>query len=72
MKRTAIDIVGPLPVTKNGNKYCLVVSCYFTKWVQCIPLKDQTAETLAKAFVEHVVCRLGAFIFCTRIKGPAS
>lgn len=33
MERIALDIMGPLPVTKKGNKFVLVIQDYFTKWV---------------------------------------
>ena len=32
----AMDIVGPLPTSKSGNKYILVISDYFTKWAEGI------------------------------------
>jgi hypothetical protein len=31
MERVAIDIFGPLPLTKQGNKYILVIAGLFTK-----------------------------------------
>ena len=59
MERVATDILGPLPETENGNKYILVISCYFTKWVEAVAIPDQTAITVARALVEEVVCRFG-------------
>ena len=34
MERIAIDILGELPITTNGNKYILVIADYFTKWAE--------------------------------------
>ena len=31
MERIGVDICGPYPISKKGNKYLMVVSCYFTK-----------------------------------------
>jgi hypothetical protein len=45
--RVAIDIMGELPETCNGNKYILVVGDYFTKWTQAFALPDQTAQSVA-------------------------
>jgi hypothetical protein len=41
--RIATDILGPLPITPRGNNYILVVTDYFTKWVEVFPVPDQTA-----------------------------
>ncbi len=30
MERIAIDIMGPLPVSRNGNRYLLVTMDYFS------------------------------------------
>ncbi len=60
LERVALDILGPLPETEKGNIYVLVIADYFTKWVEILPLPDQTAETVAKAFTEEFVCRFGA------------
>ena len=44
MERIGLDICGPYPVSKKGHKYLMVVSCYFSKWVDAIPLKTQDAN----------------------------
>jgi hypothetical protein len=32
---------------------------YLTKWAEAFPIPDQKADTIARLFVEHVVCRHG-------------
>ena len=59
MELWAMDIVGPLPVTAQGHQYILVMSDHFTKWIEAVPLANQKAETVARAFVENVVARHG-------------
>ena len=59
MERVHLDFLGPLPKTTRGNQCVLMVVDQFTKWVECIPLADQTAETTARAVVDHVFMRLG-------------
>ena len=59
MQRVALDILGPLPETNQGNKYVLVVGDYFTKWVEAYPIPDEKAETVARTFVSEFVCKFG-------------
>ena len=49
----------PLPKTKKGNRYVLVICDYFTKWIVAVPMKNQEAYTVAKKFVKHFVTRHG-------------
>jgi hypothetical protein len=59
MERIAIDVLGPLTETHEGNIYVLVVGDYFTKWMEAYPIKNQQAETVATKLVEEFVCRFG-------------
>lgn len=60
LQRVALDILGPLdPPTERGNRYIMVIVDYCTKWVEAMPMIDQTAQTCARHFVEGFVCRLG-------------
>lgn len=40
-KRVAIDMKGPLPKTKPGNQYILVIYDYATRYSEAIPLSSQ-------------------------------
>ena len=55
----ALDIVGPLPTSKNGNKYILVFSDYLTKYPEAFALKDFTTETIAQILIKEVILRYG-------------
>jgi transposase InsO family protein len=57
--RIGIDLSGPYNVTSNGNKYILVVSCYFTKYVEAYAIKDMEAKTVADVLVNEFISRLG-------------
>jgi transposase InsO family protein len=59
MERIAADIVGEFKTTKNGNKCILVVSDYFTKWVEAYAVPQQTAYEIAEKVVTEFICRLG-------------
>ena len=57
--RCHVDLTGPFPKSKNGNKYILVLKCALTKWVEIFALIDKTAESVAECIVEEVICRYG-------------
>ena len=59
LEKIAIDIVGPLPKTENGNEYIMVVSDYFTKWVEAYAIPDHTAQTVADKLLNEFICRYG-------------
>jgi hypothetical protein len=54
-----VDIVGPLSPSDEGNRYILTVQDDLSKYLIPVPLKEQTAEEVAKAFVENVVLIYG-------------
>lgn len=56
----AMDIVGPLTETREGYKYILVASDYATRFVITRPMKDQSASTVARIFVEDIILEYGA------------
>lgn len=58
MHMVSMDIVGPLSVTRTGNRYLLSFIDHATRWVEAIPIVDQTAESVPKAFVTHIIARL--------------
>ncbi|CAG2192921.1 unnamed protein product [Mytilus edulis] len=60
MERVALDIFGPLPLTKRNNKYILVISDLFTKWTEAIALPNQESSTICTAFIDHFVTKFGA------------
>jgi hypothetical protein len=58
-QRISIDVVGPMPVSLTGNSYILVLTDWFTRWVEAWPMKDQKDETICQLIVEEVCCRYG-------------
>ena len=62
MERVHLDFLGPLPKTRAGNEYILVMVDQFTKWVECIPLPSQTAEVTAKAVIDNFFTRFGCLL----------
>lgn len=58
--KVAMDIVGPLPITKNGNQYILTIQDLLTKYSIGIPLKGITSIEIADAFTKRFICTFGA------------
>ena len=57
MQVVAVDILGPLPETEQGNRYVLVAGDYFTKWVESYAIPDQEATTVAQKLTDEMFCR---------------
>ena len=53
LEYVAINILGPLPRTQSGNKYLLVITDRYSKYVRTVPLRKVTAWNIAKAFCDH-------------------
>jgi transposase InsO family protein len=52
-----IDLVGPMPTSKNGNKYICVITDNFSKWAEALPIPDKTETTVAEAIFKGLICR---------------
>jgi hypothetical protein len=58
-EQVAMDIVGPVTESSEGNKYILVLSDYASRYVMTIPMKDQKAHTIAEHLVKKVYTKFG-------------
>ncbi|XP_057324829.1 uncharacterized protein LOC130667333 [Microplitis mediator] len=56
-ERIAIDILGPITKSSSGNRFILVVTDYFTRWPEAIPLPNHRTSTIVEALVCHIICR---------------
>lgn len=55
-----LDIVGPInPISHSGNKYILTIQDDLTKFTTAIPIPNQEATTVAKAFAESFILNFG-------------
>lgn len=59
MDRLSTDIMGPPTLTPRGNCYILVVTNYFSKWVEIFPITDQSAFTTATVLLNEVFSKFG-------------
>ena len=58
-ERIHIDILGPFVPSDKGNQYVLMLVDQFTKWLECYPLPNQTAESVAEAVVDGFIAHYG-------------
>jgi len=58
--KVSMDIMGPLPVSRNENAYILTIQDLLTKYSLAIPLQRASAIDVANAFVNNFICIYGA------------
>ena len=59
LEQVHVDILGPFTPSKNGNHYILMIVDQFTKWLECFPLPQQSAELTAKHVVDVCISHYG-------------
>jgi hypothetical protein len=57
--KVALDIVGPLPETKDANRCVLIAIDHYSKWCEAKLVKNHDATTVARFLEEEIVCRFG-------------
>ncbi len=55
-----LDFIGPLPSAKGGCRYCLVIIDKFSKWVEAIPTRNNSANTVARVVANQILPLWGA------------
>ncbi|GFU27707.1 hypothetical protein TNCV_515991 [Trichonephila clavipes] len=55
----AIDLFGPLPESKDGKRWILIIENCTTKWVELFALPNATAKECAITLIEEVLLRYG-------------
>ena len=58
-ERVTMDILGPLPLTRNKNQYVGVVVDHYSRYTIAFPLTNKTAQAFAHKFYQHVVSIFG-------------
>lgn len=58
-EKVFLNVVGPLDTSKKGNGFILTMQDDLTKFSIRVLLQDHKPNTLAKTFVEHLVCLHG-------------
>ena len=58
-QKVAVDLMGPLPMTPQANKWILVLTDHFTRGQDVLALPDATAPSVARVLHERVFCYPG-------------
>ena len=58
-QRVCMDLIGPLPRTKNNKTFILVMVDVFTHYTELCPLANKSASAVAKAIVGQLINRHG-------------
>jgi len=59
-ERWGIDIVRPLPITREGNRYIVVAIDYFSRWPEVRPFKAANADIVITFLYEEIICKFEA------------
>jgi hypothetical protein len=65
-----MDILGPLPRTKHGNRFLLVIADRYTKVTRTVQFRTVTALSVARAFVDQWVYVYGHLVSLLADNGP--
>jgi len=57
VERLQMDILDLFPVFPSGNKYLLVISDCFIKWMEAFPMKNFRIKIIVEIFVNQVISR---------------
>ena len=55
--RVAMDILGPFPVSEDGNRYIIIFSDYYTRWPEAFALPSTEAPRIAQLLVDEILAR---------------
>ena len=58
-QKVAVDLVRPMPETRAGNRWILVVMNHFTRWQDAVSIPDVTAPVVAATLDQRVFYYLG-------------
>ena len=56
----SIDIVGPLPVDGNSNRYIVTIMDVYSRYLIATPVRNHKASTVSRCLYESVVAYFGA------------
>jgi len=68
--RVHMDLFGPLKTrSASGNKYIMVMTDAFSKYTELSAIVDKSADSVARSFFEHWICRHGVPVHIVSDRG---
>ncbi|GFW44790.1 retrovirus-related Pol polyprotein from transposon 17.6 [Trichonephila clavipes] len=62
-KRDTLDLLGPYPASQvRRNRYVLVTTDHFSKWLEIKPIKKASAKVISDSLFDNYISRYGAAI----------
>ena len=58
-EKIALDIVGPLPKTKDDKEYILTIQDQLSKFSLAVPLPNALITSISDAFIKQSICIFG-------------
>ncbi|XP_050207724.1 uncharacterized protein LOC126657131 [Mercurialis annua] len=59
-RRWAVDLIGKIYTSSSkGHTFVIVATDYYSKWVEAVPLKSPSQESVIKFFREYIILRHG-------------
>ena len=55
----SVDITGPHPRSVRGHLYIVTLVDHFSKWAEAFPVRNHTAQTVARILFDNVFSRMG-------------
>lgn len=59
-KQVGMDLIGPLPISRNGNQYICGLTDYFSKWPVAEAMPCKSAAEVARVLI-RTICTYGCF-----------
>lgn len=59
LEEISMDLVGPVPYSRAGTRYVLVIQDKLSRFIVFAPLKDASAEMVARVFLSQWICQFG-------------
>ena len=58
--RWSVDLAGPFPLSRQGNRYAMIMVEHFSKWIEVVTIPRKEARFTAEAFLHRVLTMFGA------------